>query len=292
MPNEKTPLFYDIIEQRRSTRKFQAGRDVSKTALKRIVDCGRWAPSGANVQCWDFIVVDDPQMIKRVTEVFLKQAQRLVDHAKGFPAVKKTYLANTVAIILVIGDPRWKVCFPHSNSSEWVKEYDDNNEAIFLCSLGAAIQNIQLGVTAESLTSSWLSGGGEETTNKDLSELLGYPDWMTAFGTIPIGYPIASQDRRYRRPIDQIIHWNGYNSKQYRTNKQVDYYESTLRPFAMYRDSELMTDWKDMDQKLGEWSEAFTGKTTNPSGTLEAKTDFSKPRSIGSATKRRRKIND
>ena len=44
MPNEKTPLFYDIIEQRRSTRKFQAGRDVSKTALKRIVDCGRWAP--------------------------------------------------------------------------------------------------------------------------------------------------------------------------------------------------------------------------------------------------------
>ena len=72
MPNEKTPLFYDIIEQRRSTRKFQAGRDVSKTALKRIVDCGRWAPSGANVQCWDFIVVDDPQMIKRVTEVFLK----------------------------------------------------------------------------------------------------------------------------------------------------------------------------------------------------------------------------
>ena len=41
-------------------RKFEAGKTVSKQALKRIVDCGRWAPSGANAQCFDFIVVDDP----------------------------------------------------------------------------------------------------------------------------------------------------------------------------------------------------------------------------------------
>ena len=70
MYNDKKPLFYDIIEQRRSTRKFQSGRDVSKDTLKRIVDCGRWAPSGANVQCWDFVVVDDPVMIAKVTGVF------------------------------------------------------------------------------------------------------------------------------------------------------------------------------------------------------------------------------
>ena len=74
--------------------------------------------------------------------------------------MKKTYLANTVAIIVVIGDPRWKVCFPHASTSKFEDEYKENNDAIFLCSLGAAIQNIQLGVTAEGLTSAWLSGGG------------------------------------------------------------------------------------------------------------------------------------
>ena len=146
MANKNAPLFYEIIEQRRSTRKFEPGRKVSKAALNRIIECGRWAPSGANVQCWDFIVINEPNMIEKVTEVFLRQAQRLVDHAKGFPAVKKTYLANTVAIVIVLGDPRWKVCFPHSTNDEWVEEYTDNNEAIFLCSLGAAIQNIQLGL--------------------------------------------------------------------------------------------------------------------------------------------------
>jgi nitroreductase len=90
------------------------------------------------------------------------RCQRLVDQAKGFPAVKKTYLVNTIAIIFVLGDPRWKACFPEATTGERDAEYRANNESIFLCSLGAAIQNIQLEVAAEGLTSAWLSGGGED----------------------------------------------------------------------------------------------------------------------------------
>ncbi len=194
-------LFQDVIRRRRSVRKFEPGRTIEREVLERIIDCGRWAPSGANVQCWDFIVVDDPAMRDQVMAVFLRQAQRLVDHAKGFPAVKKTYLANTGAIVLVLGDPRWKACFPQATTAEWDTGYRANNEAIFLCSLGAAIQNIQLGVAAEGLTSAWLSGGGEDETNRELAAILGYPAWMKAYGTIPIGYPAVDQNRRYRRPL-------------------------------------------------------------------------------------------
>lgn len=281
-------LFQDVIRKRRSVRKFEPDRKVGRDVLERIIDCGRWAPSGANVQCWDFIVVDDPAVRDEVLAVFLRQAQRLVDHAKGFPAVKKTYLANTVAIILVLGDPRWKVCFPQATSAEFDAEYRSNNEAIFFCSLGAAIQNIQLGVTAEGLTSAWLSGGGEDETNRELAAVLGYPAWMKAYGTIPVGYPAIDQDRRYRRPLGQLLHWNGYQKRQYRRHDQVDFYESTLRPFAMYRDLESMDDWPDRDEMLGDWREAFTGSVTNPDGSLEAEADFSSPRVIGQATKRRR----
>ena len=226
-------------------------------------------------------------MLTKTTQIFLKQAQRLVDHAKGFPAVKKTYLENTVAIIIIIGDPRWKVCFPQSTTKSLSKEYSENNEAIFLCSLGAAIQNIQLGVAAEGLTSAWLSGGGEESTNKELSNLLGYPSWMKAYGTVPIGYPAENQNRRFRRPLEQCLHWNKYNPDQYRTHKQVDFYESTLRPFAMYRDYENLKDWHDMKEKLGEWELSFTSKNSNKTGNLESEEDFTKPRTIGKATKRR-----
>jgi nitroreductase len=281
-------LFQDVVRKRRSVRKFEAGRAIGRDVIQRIVDCGRWAPSGANVQCWDFIVVDDRAIRDSVMAIFLKQAQRLVDHAKGFPAVKKTYLANTGVIILVLGDPRWKVCFPQATTAKWDAEYRANNEAIFLCSLGAAIQNIQLGVAAEGLTSAWLSGGGEDETNHELAELLGYPSWMKAYGTIPIGYPAEDQNRRYRRPLSQSLHWNGYSPRQYRRHAQIDFYESTLRPFAMYRDEESMGTWPDRDERLGEWTEAFVGPLPNPDGMLEPEADFSSPRVIGKATKRRK----
>lgn len=287
---EKRPAdFLSVIETRRSTRKFQPGRTVERAALDRIMNCGRWAPSGANSQCWDFIVVDDPDMREAVRQVFLKQAGQLSKHAKGFPAVGKEYLKNTVAIILVLGDPRWKVCFPQPTSPEWEQEYKNNNEAIFLCSLGAAIQNIQLGVTAEGLTSAWLSGGGEDAINGELSALLGYPPWMKAYGTIPVGYPVKSQDRRYRRPLDQVRHWNRYQPGQYRSHAMVDFYESTIRPLAMYRDREDIRDWPDFDARLGEWAEAFTTAHPNPLGELEPEADFSEPRTAGPATKARRK---
>jgi nitroreductase len=281
--------FQEVIRRRRSVRKFEAGKSVGRDVLERIVDCGRWAPSGANVQCWDCIVVDDPVVRDAVMAVFLRQAQRLVDHAKGFPAVQKTYLANTVAIVLVLGDPRWKVCFPHATTPEHEAEYNANNEAIFLCSLGAAIQNIQLGVTAEGLTSAWLSGGGEDQTNDKLARLLGYPAWMKAYGTIPIGYPSVEQNRRYRRPLAQVLHWNRFEPKQYRRHAQVDAYESTHRPFLMYRDEESVDAWPDRDAKLGTWVEAYATAVANPSGTLEPAADFSKPRVAGKATKRRGK---
>ena len=104
---------------------------------------------------------------------------------------------------------------------------------------------------------------------------------MKAYGTIPVGYPVIDQSRRYRRPLGQILHWNGYQPHQYRQHAQVDFYESTLRPFAMYRDEESMDAWPDRDEMLGEWKEAFTGTITNPNGALEPEADFSKPRIIG-----------
>ena len=254
----------DVAQKRRSVRRFEPGRKISKEALLRIAEIGRWAPSGANVQPWDFIIVDDPDVQSQVVDVFLRQANRLRERAMGFPAVYKSYLKNTVAIFVVLGDPRWRICFPHGSTDEFEAEYDANNDNIYFASLGAAIQNIQLGVTAEGLTSAWLSGGGEEQTNNELAEVLGYPAHLSAIGTIPIGYPAKDQSYRYRRPLEQVVHWNGYQTDQYRTDAQVQFYQDSLKPFAMYRGDADALDWDDADEKLGQWKDAFTARVTNP----------------------------
>src|SRR5258708_999249 len=251
--------FIDVVKKRRSVRRFEKGKTVTRETLLKIAEAGRWAPTGANAQCWDLIVVDDADAKQKVLDVFLRQSQRLVHHAKGFPAVKKTYLANTVAIFVVLGDPRFKSCFPQGTSPEWQQEYSENNERIFLASLGAAIQNIQLAVTACGLTSAWLSGGGEDKTNEELAAVLGYPPFLSAIGTVPIGYPEKDVSRRYRRPLEKIVHWNRYDAGKLRPDAMIEHYVTDVRPFAMYRGAENIGEWEDADEILGRWKDFYQG---------------------------------
>jgi len=263
MPHD--PQAYDslihVIRRRRSVRRFKPSRTVPRETLLKIAEAARWAPTGANSQCFDLVIVDEPEMREKVLDVFLAQSNRLIDHVKGFPAVKKTYMANTVAIFIVLADERWKKAFPVATSPDWADEYRANNERILLASIGAVVQNIQLAVTAVGLTSAWLSGGGEDTTNRDLRALLDYPECLRAVGTIPVGVPEKGLASRYRRPLAQMVHWNRYEPEKFRPDEMVDHYIRNVRQFAMYRSEEDANQWDDADKRLGSWRMAFTSET-------------------------------
>lgn len=263
------PSFLEVARHRRSVRKFEPGHRVPRETLLRIMEAGRWAPSGANAQHWDFICVDDEDVRQQVREVFLRQGARLRQSVERFPAVNKSFMANTVAIILVLGDERFKACFPQGVGDAH-DEYTSNNENIFFCSLGAAIQNIQLATIACGLTSAWLSGGGEDQTAEELREILHFPKSARPYGTIPIGYPARYPESKWRRPLDQMVHWNGFNPEQYRPQQLVDHYVHDVRSFAMYRPYEHMEDWADVDERAGEFKFAYTQRVTNPGGVLPA----------------------
>ena len=48
-----------LMKTRRSIRRFKQ-KDVPDELLEKIMEAGRWAPSGDNGQAWRFIVVRDP----------------------------------------------------------------------------------------------------------------------------------------------------------------------------------------------------------------------------------------
>ena len=48
----------DIIKGRRSIRKYQ-DNDIPDELLNQILESVQWAPSWANTQCWEVIVVKD-----------------------------------------------------------------------------------------------------------------------------------------------------------------------------------------------------------------------------------------
>jgi len=58
---------FECIMQRRSIRSY-TNRRISKEALNRILEAGRWAPSAGNSQPWQFIVIRDKDILKKITE--------------------------------------------------------------------------------------------------------------------------------------------------------------------------------------------------------------------------------
>jgi len=67
---------YEAIEKRRSVRVFKQG--VSEEQLRKIILAGTKAPSGSNVQPWEFIVIDDCSIIELIAEHKYQQTLKMI----------------------------------------------------------------------------------------------------------------------------------------------------------------------------------------------------------------------
>lgn len=64
----------EAIKGRRSVRAFDSGKDVSEKTVEGLIDAGRWTPSAGNIQPWEFIVVREPEIKKRLAEAAFNQS--------------------------------------------------------------------------------------------------------------------------------------------------------------------------------------------------------------------------
>ncbi|MGE5542450.1 MAG: nitroreductase family protein, partial [Bacillota bacterium] len=130
---------FAAIRGRRSIRKF-LDRDVDDAAIKGILEAARWAPTGGNMQPWEFVVVRDPGRKKR-----------LVDNTYS------GYLEKG-------GNPqRWIMSAPAVvvacvNQKRTGARYGEPGKRIALMDTSAAIQNVLLAITSAGLACCWVSG--------------------------------------------------------------------------------------------------------------------------------------
>jgi nitroreductase len=180
---------------------------VPREILTELVFAATRAPSAANRQPWEFIVVTEAEQRQRIGEVYLRASKRLFEYLIGESAddaTKRIYrnalhlsdhLAEAPALIVV--------CTPVSE--EWTF-------ASRLPSVYPAVQNLLLAARARGL------GAVLTTAHKrredDLKAVLGIPDEMETVCLIPVGYP-RDPDRVFlpvtlRRPIDEVCHWDRF----------------------------------------------------------------------------------
>ena len=63
----KPEAILDFLKGRRSIRNFQ-DKSVTDEHIEMILEAGRWAPSGSNRQPWEFIVVKNREILKKISK--------------------------------------------------------------------------------------------------------------------------------------------------------------------------------------------------------------------------------
>lgn len=145
----------NTILSRKSIRKYK-DRKVSDDIVEELLRAGMQAPSAGNEQPWEFIVLRDKKIMKKITE---------------FHPYSKMLLNTDVAIV-VCGD-KGKEKF----KDLWIQD----------CS--AATENILIAAEDKGLGAVWLGVYPMEDRVDALKILLNLPDSVFPLSIIPIGYP-------------------------------------------------------------------------------------------------------
>lgn len=62
-------MLYNLVTTRMSVRKFKPD-PIPDGYMEKILEVARWAMSGANSQPWEFIVVRDPEIKRRLRDAY------------------------------------------------------------------------------------------------------------------------------------------------------------------------------------------------------------------------------
>lgn len=197
----------NVIRGRRTARAHAAAA-LPAGAVEAVLEAARWAPSAANRQPWEFIVVADLDLKRRLRAAFLAEAEARDPKYRAVTA-KQADLLLAPGLILVCGDPDTKSRYV--NAAELG---DAVQEELFVLSMGAAIQNMLLMATALGLSSTWIARAARLPTVRGL---LGVPERLrgiafVALGPDPAGlraeegmrHPIAGKTHLDRHPEGTI----------------------------------------------------------------------------------------
>ncbi len=143
----------ELIKSRRSIRHF-LNKPVEDEIIYKVLDAGRWAPSGLNNQPWKFVIIKNQNLKQKIGEL---------SH------YKRIFIEAPVLIGIFL-----------DTNSIYHREKD-------IMGIGACFENILLAIHALGLGGVWL--GEILKAKKEVSEILNLDEHLELMGFIAFGYP-------------------------------------------------------------------------------------------------------
>ena len=210
----------ETIATTRAVRRF-TDEPVTEEELRLCLEAAAAAPSGGNVQPWQFVVVTDPEVRRRLGDVYrrayvryepavqkalrpprdeeeARTRERLLDSARHLAE----HLHEAPVLVLVLAPIRW------------IELRDDEGPldiGTIYASVFPAVQNLMLAARA-------LGIGTTLTTlyrihHDEAREICGIPADFEIAALIPMGRPAVPFRRGERKPIERVTHWNRFGNR-------------------------------------------------------------------------------
>ncbi|MBY8985903.1 MAG: nitroreductase family protein [Candidatus Lokiarchaeota archaeon] len=159
-------VFLDFIKERRSIRAFQ-DKQIPEKEIEMILEAGRWAPSASNRQPWEFIVIKNRDILKKIAG------------ATGYGF----FIAEASFAIAIVGKPYI--------SQNW-----------YVVDTSLVSMNMMLMAWSLGIGTCWIGSMNKEKAKEILG--LGRNDYLLT--VLPFGYiqsPVP--EPTYRNPLRNIV---------------------------------------------------------------------------------------
>ncbi len=216
----------ELVQKRRSIRKFKP-EPIPDECVDKIIEVARWAPSGANSQPWEFIVVKKQELRDRIIELirenheFTRKIEVVREPELRFKGTAAGYARAPIFIILA-GDIRSREAYPKNSTLV-------RGHLIFNSSLASAFLYMALAATTLGLALQWVSAISSPHVQTLTKELLGVPEEIEFYDMMAVGYPDSEPRPRLVRAKDELVHYDHYDKTKFRTDQQVNDFIAALR---------------------------------------------------------------
>jgi nitroreductase len=214
----------ELAMRRRSIRGYDESREVSEEAVRAILDCARWAPSGGNGQPWEFVVVRDKETRHKIADIYLKQLEpkREMDLAvRGTAKMTGDGFRHAPVHLVILGDPRVKEAYP-------IRTKLEKADSHFITGLANTTLLIHLAAASLGLASQYVSDANSPYMETLLKALLKIPEPLRIYHLVPIGYAKGNFATPPRRELEEIVHYERYDMSKYRDDAAMERFINTL----------------------------------------------------------------
>ena len=215
--------FLELVKKRRSLRRFKPD-PVPKEIVEKVLEAARHSPSAGNSQPWEFVVVQDPETKRSITQSINSGYKKIrkADTTMYWAVAVQPHLATAPVLIVVCGDRRLQETYPAHLPGEILLHQ----------SLAISIYTLQLAAASFGLATAWATMQ-TELRETQIRKILGIPDVYTVDHIVPLGYPDEEKEKSeealrpvrerasFRRELAEIVHYEHYDMGKFRSDEKL-----------------------------------------------------------------------